>query len=130
MPTRQNTDPPLDRPKQIAENVWIVDSGPMMAMGILPLPVRMTIVRSADGGLRVHSATRFFAVLLRQREELGPIRHFVTRTVHVGPFLGNGRPMSPAPRPGTVTSNGSSSMAAASMKCASSTARTRRFSRA
>lgn len=88
MPPRQNTDPPLDRPKQVAANVWIVDSGPMMAMGILPLPVRMTIARLADGGLWVHSPTRFFAMLLRQREELGPIRHFVAPNSAHRTFLG------------------------------------------
>ncbi|KQR73019.1 hypothetical protein ASG25_20045 [Rhizobium sp. Leaf384] len=77
MPPEQNTYPPLDRPKPIAENVWIVDSGPMMAMGIIPLPVRMTIVRLRDGSLWVHSPTQFFAMLQRQLEDLGPIRHFV-----------------------------------------------------
>lgn len=76
MPPKQNTYPPLDRPKQIAENVWIVDSGPMMAMGIIPLPVRMTIVRLADGSLWVHSPTQFFAMLHRQLDALGRIRHF------------------------------------------------------
>jgi hypothetical protein len=77
MNPRSITDPPLDRPKQIAENVWIVDSGPMKAMGIIPLPVRMTVIRLSDGSLWLHSPTQFFAGLQRQLLELGPIGHFV-----------------------------------------------------
>lgn len=71
------TYPPLDVPKEVAENVWIVDSGPMRVAGLVPLPVRMTVVRLRDDGLLLHSPTRFAANLQHRLEELGPIRHLV-----------------------------------------------------
>lgn len=71
------TYPPLDVPKGVAENVWIVDSGPLKAMGLVPLPVRMTVVRLPDGGLLLHSPTRYTPDLHRRLAEIGPIRHIV-----------------------------------------------------
>lgn len=70
------TYPPLDVPKPVAENVWIVDSGPLRAMG-MPLPVRMTVIRLPSGALLLHSPTRFRGSLKRQLEKLGSIRHLV-----------------------------------------------------
>ena len=69
--------PPLDVPKPIAKNFWNVDSGPLRVMGLIPLPVRMTIIRLADGGLLLHSPTRFDFDLARELEKIGPIRHLV-----------------------------------------------------
>lgn len=77
MPPKTITYPPLDTPKQVADTVWIVDSGPMKAMGVIPLPVRMTIIRLKDGRLWIHSPTQYFAMLQRKLEEIGPITHFV-----------------------------------------------------
>ena len=68
---------PLDVLKPVAENVWIVDSGPMKVAGLLPLPVRMTVIRLSDGSLLLHSPTRFNFELKRQLEEIGPVRHIV-----------------------------------------------------
>jgi hypothetical protein len=73
------TYPPLDRLKPVAFGLWIVDSGPIHAAG-LPLPVRMTVVRLADGGVWLHSPTRYDARLHREIEALGPIRHLVALT--------------------------------------------------
>ncbi|MBM3606510.1 MAG: DUF4336 domain-containing protein [Alphaproteobacteria bacterium] len=70
------TYPPLDTAKSVADDVWIVDSGPLKAAGI-PLPVRMTVIRLKDGGLLLHSPTRMTKPLLKQLTELGPIRHLV-----------------------------------------------------
>src|SRR4051812_5586425 len=67
--------PPLDVPKPIAKNLWNVDSGPLRVMGLIPLPVRMTIIRLADGGLLLHSPTRFDFDMARELEQIGPIRH-------------------------------------------------------
>jgi hypothetical protein len=64
--------PPLDVPKPIAKN-----SGPLRVMGLIPLPVRMTIIRLADGGLLLHSPTRFDFDLARELEKIGPIRYLV-----------------------------------------------------
>jgi hypothetical protein len=72
------TYPPLDRLKPVAEDVWIVDSGPLKAAGFIPLPVRMTVIRIAEGGLLLHSPTRFDPGLKRQMDEIGPIRHIVS----------------------------------------------------
>ena len=70
------TYPPLDTPKAVADGVWIVDS-------VLPgiagrvFAVRMTVLRLADGGLLLHSPTRFSYRLRLELEGLGPIRHLV-----------------------------------------------------
>ena len=69
--------PPLDVPKPVAENVWIVDSGPHRAFGLLRLPLRMTVLRLADGRLWLHSPTRWRSVLVDALEDLGRIRHLV-----------------------------------------------------
>jgi hypothetical protein len=71
------TYPPLDVPKALADDVWIVDSGPLKAMGFVPLPVRMTVVKLADGSLLLHSPTRFTADLHHRLGAIGPIRHLV-----------------------------------------------------
>ncbi len=70
------TYPPLDTPKLVAEAVWIVDSGPLRALG-MPLPVRMTVIRLADGTLLLHSPTRYTDGLRHELEGLGRIRHLV-----------------------------------------------------
>ena len=70
------TYPPLDTPKPVAEGVWIVDSGPLRIVG-MPLPVRMTVVRLADGGLWLHSPTRYTPGLRAELERLGTVRHLL-----------------------------------------------------
>lgn len=70
------TYPPLDTPKPVADNVWIVDSGPLRAFNV-PLPIRMTVIRQGDGGLLLHSPTRFSKELHGQLMAIGPIRHLV-----------------------------------------------------
>lgn len=86
MSSARTTYDPLDVPKPVAPNVWIVDSGPMNAMGI-PLPVRMTVLRLSDGGLLLHSPTRFDAKLRDALRELGPIRHLVAPNIAHWTFL-------------------------------------------
>ena len=63
---------PIDVPKDLADGLWIVDSelGP-------GLPVRMAVIRLRDGGLLLHSPTRYTPSLHRAIEALGPIRHLV-----------------------------------------------------
>ena len=77
---------PVDVPKPFAENVWIVDSSPISAIG-LKLPVRMTVVRLKDGGLLLHSPTRYTAELGQALEALGPVRHLVAPTIAHWMFL-------------------------------------------
>lgn len=81
-----STYPPLDVPKPVADGLWIVDSGPLRVAG-LPLPVRMTVVRLSDGGIWLHSPTRYEAGLHRAIEALGPIRHLVAPNVAHWTFL-------------------------------------------
>jgi hypothetical protein len=54
------TYPPLDTPKPVATDVWIVD-GPLIRFGPpllkIPFPTRMTVIRLSCGGLFVHSPT-------------------------------------------------------------------------
>jgi hypothetical protein len=80
------TYPPLDVPKLVAEGVWTVDSGPIHVLG-LPLPVRMTVIRLAEGDLWLHSPTRFSEPLKRELEQFGPIRHLVAPNVAHWSFL-------------------------------------------
>ncbi|MCT8003389.1 DUF4336 domain-containing protein [Sphingomonas sanguinis] len=78
--------PPVDMPKRLADNVWIVDSGPISAMG-MKLPIRMTILRLGDGGLLLHSPTPYSPALGQAVEALGPIKHLVAPTVAHWMFL-------------------------------------------
>src|SRR3712207_902440 len=80
MPGEDVTYPPLDVLKPVAENLWIVDSGPQEAMG-LSLPVRMTVIRMGNGDVWLHSPTRYNAELRREIETLGPIRHLVAPNI-------------------------------------------------
>jgi hypothetical protein len=73
----QITYPPLDTLKPVTTGVWIVDSGPMIAMGFVPLPIRMTVVRLDDGSLLLHSPTRFTVSLKQELEQIGTIAHLV-----------------------------------------------------
>lgn len=74
------TYPPVDRPKRITDDIWVVDSGPIVALG-LAIPVRMTIIRLRNGDLLLHSPTRYSPELARVIEELGTIRHLVAPNV-------------------------------------------------
>ncbi|WMT92781.1 DUF4336 domain-containing protein (plasmid) [Pelagibacterium sp. H642] len=70
------TYPPLDTPKQVAEDVWVVDSGPHEVAG-LSLPVRMSVFRLTSGDLILISPTRLTEQLVTSLKELGTIRHLV-----------------------------------------------------
>ena len=68
--------PPLDVPKLVADNVWIVDSVLPNALGRL-VGVRMTVIRLRNGDLLLHSPTRHLPSLQRALTRLGRIRHLV-----------------------------------------------------
>lgn len=74
------TYPPLDTPKPFAEGVWIVDSGPLDAMG-LKLPVRMVVIRLSNGELFLHSPTRFTPELAEALRGVGTVRHLVAPNI-------------------------------------------------
>jgi len=78
--------PPLDVPKPVAEDVFIVDSQMSGAMGSV-LPVRMTVLRLPDGGLLLHSPTRYSIALKRALEAIGPVRHLVAPNLAHWVFL-------------------------------------------
>jgi hypothetical protein len=68
--------PPLNVPKKVADDIWIVDSGPNRPLG-MRLPIRMTVIRLAEGGLLLHSPTEFHAGLKGtggDRAHLAPCR--------------------------------------------------------
>src|SRR4051812_45559529 len=73
----EGTYPPLDVPKPVAADVWVVDGGPQRVLG-MPIPVRMTVMRLADGGLWLHSPVRHTPGLATALQALGPIRHLVS----------------------------------------------------
>jgi len=80
------TYPPLDVPKAVADGVWIVDSGPINAMGF-ELPVRMTIFRLKDGDLLLHSPTPISAEVAKAVDALGRVRHLVAPNIAHWTFL-------------------------------------------
>lgn len=75
------TYPPLDVLKPAAENIWVVDSGPMKAMGVIPIPLRSTVIRLSTGDTLIHSPSRLTPELRRQIEEIGPLRHLVAPNI-------------------------------------------------
>jgi hypothetical protein len=78
----QGTYPPLDTPKPVADDIWIVD-GPAIRFGLpwpkMPFPTRMTVIRTA-GGLFVHSPTRLIPALKTAVDALGAVRWIVGPT--------------------------------------------------
>src|SRR6185312_3778789 len=72
----RSTYPTLDVLKPVAQDIWIVDSGPLWLLG-MPIPLRMTVIRLANGDVLLHSPTRCTDDLRRQIEHLGRIRHLV-----------------------------------------------------
>lgn len=83
------TYPPLDVPKPLADGAWVVDGGPQRVLG-LAFPIRMTVLRLADGGLWLHSPTRHTPALQEGLAPLGPVRHLVAPStahwMHVSPW--------------------------------------------
>jgi hypothetical protein len=78
--------PPLDTPKPVAEGIFVVDSLMSGALGKV-LSVRMTVIRLPDGGVLLHSPTRFDPRLRRALEAIGPIRHLVAPNIAHWTFL-------------------------------------------
>jgi hypothetical protein len=83
------TYPPLNEPKPVADGVWIVDAGPQVLLGV-KLPIRMTVLRLADGALWLHSPTRHTPALQAALEAIGPVRHLVAPSTahwaHISPW--------------------------------------------
>jgi hypothetical protein len=69
------TYPPLDTLKPVAEGLWIVDSA--LARAGVRIPVRMTVLRLASGGLWLHSPTPCLTGLRAELEREGPVAHIV-----------------------------------------------------
>jgi hypothetical protein len=67
---------PLDTARPVADDVFIVESALSGMLGKV-LPVRMTVIRLANGNLLLHSPTRYTDALRRQLEGLGRIAHLV-----------------------------------------------------
>ena len=74
---------PVDTPKPLADDIWMVDSGPLH--GILPL--RMTVIKLPDGGLLLHSPTHLTPSLQAALDPLGPVRALVAPSVAHWMFL-------------------------------------------
>jgi hypothetical protein len=71
--------PPLDTPKHVTDDMWIVD-GPTIRFGMpwpkMTFPTRMTIFRIGDK-LFVHSPTRLTDALRARIEELGTVQWII-----------------------------------------------------
>lgn len=68
--------PPLDTPKLVAPDVFVVDSLMPGLMGHV-IAVRMTVLRLPGGDLLLHSPTRFTPGLKAELERIGRVRHLV-----------------------------------------------------
>lgn len=86
MPMDQVGDLPLDVPKPIAPDLFVVDSILRRPLGVV-LPVRMTVIRLPGGELLLHSPTRFSPELQAALEPLGRIRHLVAPNMEHWLFL-------------------------------------------
>jgi hypothetical protein len=77
---QQGTYPPLDTPKQVADEIWIVD-GPTIRFGFpwpkIPFPTRMTVIRLDGRDLFIHSPTPLSPTLKAAIEGLGTPRWIV-----------------------------------------------------
>ena len=75
-------------PRPIAPDLWAVETEQPLPGGVR-LPLRMTIVRLADGGLWLHSAAPIDDALARAIDALGPVAHIVAPSalhhLHAGP---------------------------------------------
>jgi hypothetical protein len=80
---------PINVPKPVAEDVWVVD-GPVMQAGpggLIPVTIRMVVVRLPDGGLWLHSPLPLDAGLMAALQALGPIRHLVAPNLAHNSFI-------------------------------------------
>ena len=79
--------PPLDVPKPVAGDLWIVDGTPIRPGGLLTLPVRMTVIRLGSGDLWLHSPVRHSEALARALSGLGAVGHLVAPNIAHWSFL-------------------------------------------
>ncbi|MDR6821044.1 hypothetical protein J2X76_006244 [Neorhizobium sp. 2083] len=71
------TYPPLNVLKPVGDRIWVVDSEPLNAGGVVPLPVRMMVMQLDGDALVLHSPTHCHAHLRDELDNLGPVRHLV-----------------------------------------------------
>ncbi len=80
---------PLDTPKPVADNIWVID-GPTIRFYGMPFSTRATLIRLEGGGLWLHSPTQLSPTLQDEVLALGPVRHLVAPNwihyAHVGPW--------------------------------------------
>ena len=86
LPDDQVGYPPLDTPKPVAPDIFVVDSLLPGLVGRV-LPVRMTVIRLPNDELMLISPTRFSAQLRDELEMLGRIRHLVAPSLVHWMFL-------------------------------------------
>jgi len=81
-----DTYAPIDTPKPVAENIWIID-GPVIGFQnfgfSMPFPTRMTIVRLSGNRLFVHSPIRLTDQLKAAVDQLGTVTWLIaSNTIH------------------------------------------------
>ena len=72
--------PPLDVPKPVSSDIWIVDSELPGPIGRV-VPIRMTVIRLPDRSLLLHSPTRLTPALRAALQRLGPVAHLVAPNI-------------------------------------------------
>jgi hypothetical protein len=66
----------MEQPKNLAPNLWIVDQ-PDFNTGIAKIGTRMTVIKMPNGGLFLHSPTKFDDETKRSLDALGEVRAIV-----------------------------------------------------
>lgn len=72
--------------QSVTQDLWIVDAGHVDAGG-LRLPLRMTVIRLANGDVLLHSPTAYSPGLHADIARIGPIRHLVAPSIGHWMFL-------------------------------------------
>jgi short-subunit dehydrogenase len=72
--------------KQATDHIWVHDDAPISAAGI-PVPIRMTVIRLGDGGLLLHSPTRYSQAVASGLERLGRVRFLLAPNIAHWMFL-------------------------------------------
>jgi hypothetical protein len=76
----RHLSPPLDSLKRVCDDVFVVDSALPGLIGRV-LPVRMTVIRLANGSLLLHSPTRLTDRLRQALSPIGVVAHLVAPNV-------------------------------------------------
>lgn len=80
MPESRAASPQVELLRQIGPSIWIADGGAIEVAGS-PLPVRMTVIRLANGELILHSPTAYSQEMRQALEAIGAIQYLLAPNI-------------------------------------------------